>query len=244
MTAANGAEPCTRATTTVRAVRGHPVVAQLRTTKPKDFVEKVVAYTALAGLLRRTVQPQQQMLLLEREAARAQTLKMLSAKREERNAEQPGSRRKRERSHAPLNWRRRRRRQKGGGRGSETANVLCWMNRGRKLERSEIERTGRLKLRRAVKKRNVREELRERNGKPWRSETYAKLKPKKQSVADAAIKRKRHHVLAIPNAANLTSTRILRPVAPAMKNDALGARRNTAQQLLHPTIEPMTQSPS
>jgi hypothetical protein len=118
------------------------------------------------------------------------------------------------------------------------------MNRGRKLERSEIERTGRLKLRRAAKKKNVREELRERSGKSWRSETYAKLKPKKRSVADAAIKRKKHHVLAIPNAANLTWTRILRPVAPAMKNDALDARRNTARQLLHLTIEPMTQSPS
>jgi len=184
------------------------------------------------------------MLRLEQEAARAQTLKMLSAKREERNAEQPGSRRKRERPHVPLNWRRRRRRQKGGERETETANVLCWMNRGRKLERSEIERTGRLKLRRAVKKRNVREELRERNGKPWRNETYAKLKPKKQSVVDAAIKRRKHHVLAIPNVANLIWTGILRPVALAMKNDALGARRNTARQLLHLTIEPRTQSPS
>jgi hypothetical protein len=90
----------------------------------------------------------------------------------------------------------------------------------------------------------VREKLRERNGKPWRSETYAKLKPKKQSVVDAAVKRRKHHVLAIPNAANLTWTRIPRPVAPAMKDDALGARRNTARQLLHPTIEPRTQSPS
>jgi hypothetical protein len=111
--------------TTVRAVRGHPLVAQLQTTKPKGFVEKVVVSTALAGLLRRTVQPQRQMPRLEREAARAQTLKMLSAKREERNAEQPGSQRRRERLHTPLSWRRRRRRQKGGERESETANVLC-----------------------------------------------------------------------------------------------------------------------